>query len=68
MEKQIKILEFIIADCDKDIKEYEHAPFTGKTVGELHGIMEAKIQALARIMKENLEHQVWLEETLGKLI
>ena len=53
--KAVEVLDMIIADCDQDVKDYEHAPFTGKTVGELHGILQAKIQALAKILKEHLE-------------
>lgn len=51
----LEVLEIIIQDCEQDVKDYENAPFSGKTVGELHGILEAKIQALARILKEHLE-------------
>lgn len=53
----IEVLDMIIEDCETDVKQYEHAPFTGKTVGELHGILEAKIQALAKIMKKELEER-----------
>ncbi len=51
----LEVLQLIIDDCEQDVKDYEHAPFTGKTVGELHGILEAKIQALAKVMKKHLE-------------
>lgn len=52
---KLEVLQLIIDDCDQDVKDYEHAPFTGRTVGELHGILEAKIQALAEVMKKHLE-------------
>lgn len=54
-EKTIEVMDMIIADCEQDIKDFEHAPFTGKTVGELHGILEAKIQALAKAIKQIVE-------------
>lgn len=54
-ENKLEVLQLIIDDCEQDVKDYEHAPFTGKTVGELHGILEAKIQALAEILKSHLE-------------
>ena len=50
----IEVLDIIIADCEQDVKDFEHAPFTGKTVGQLHGIIQAKIQALAKIIKEHM--------------
>jgi len=51
----LEILDMIIADCEQDVKDYEHAPFTGKTVGELHGILEAKIQAIAKILQRTIK-------------
>ena len=54
-KKSIDVLDMIIADCETDVKEFDRKPFTGKTVGELHGVLEAKIQALAKIMKKDLE-------------
>lgn len=48
----IEVLDMIIEDCAQDVEDYEHAPLNGKTVGELHGILEAKILALAKVMKE----------------
>lgn len=53
----VEILDMIIADCEQDVKDFDKKPFTGRTVGELHGILEAKIQALARILKEHLEEE-----------
>ena len=54
-KKYIEILEMIIQDCETDVKEFDGKEFSGKTIGELHGILEAKIQALAKIMKKHLE-------------
>ncbi len=54
-KRDLEVLQLIIDDCDKDVKDFEHAPFTGKTVGQLHGILEAKIQAVAKITKKHLE-------------
>jgi hypothetical protein len=47
----IEKLDMIIADCEQDVKDFEGREFTGRTLGQLHGILEAKIQALAKIMK-----------------
>lgn len=52
MKKIIETLDMIIADCEQDVKDFEGREFNGKTVGELHGILEAKIQALAKIVKK----------------
>lgn len=51
----IETLDMIIADCYTDIIEFEGKPLNGRTIGELHGILEAKIQALAKILKSNLK-------------
>lgn len=57
MNKELEILQMIIDDCATDVKEFDGKPFTSKTVGELHGILEAKIEALAKIMKSHIEHK-----------
>lgn len=49
--KIISVMNLIIEDTEQDVHDYENAPFTGKTVGELHGILEAKIRALATAVK-----------------
>lgn len=54
-KSRLDVLNIIIEDCETDAKEFDGKPFTGKTLGELHGILEAKIQALARILKELVE-------------
>lgn len=51
----IEVLNIIIEDCEADVKEYDGREFSGRTLGELHGILEAKIEALARIMKKIIE-------------
>lgn len=53
----LEVLDIIIADCEQDVKDFDRKPLTGKTVGELHGILEAKIQALAKILKQHLEEK-----------
>lgn len=53
--KMIDVLNEIISDCEKDARDFEGREFNGKTLGELHGILEAKIQALAKIMKAFIE-------------
>lgn len=53
--KIIEVLDMIIEDCETDVKDFDGKPFTGKTLGELHGILEAKIQALAKNLKKYLE-------------
>lgn len=50
--RQLEVLDMIISDCAQDVKDFEHREFTGKTVGEMHGILEAKIEALAKIVRE----------------
>lgn len=57
MEKSIEVLDMIIEDCKTDVEEFDGKEFTGKTLGELHGILEAKIQALAKIIKKHLEEK-----------
>lgn len=54
-EKSTKILDMIILDCETDVKLFEGKELNGKTVGELHGILEAKIQAIAKIVKKSME-------------
>lgn len=67
MTDPIKVLDMIIEDCATDVKEFEGKPFTGKTVGELHGILEAKIEALANIMRTHLKECASHKETFEEL-
>lgn len=39
----------------EDVKNFEGREFNGKTLGQLHGKMEAKIEALAKIVREMVE-------------
>lgn len=57
LKRNLPILDLIIEDCETDVKEFDGKPFTGKTLGELHGILEAKILTLAKILKEVIEEQ-----------
>ena len=55
MSTIIEVLEMIIVDMEKDVKDFEGKPLTGKTLGELHGNLCATIQALAKVLKKHLE-------------
>ena len=55
MKKELEVLDMIIDDCEKDVNDFEGKPFNGKTVAEMHGILEAKIQALAKVIKKIAE-------------
>lgn len=57
VSKSIGVLDMIIEDCKTDVEDFEGKEFNGKTLGELHGILEAKIQAIAKIMKKHLEEK-----------
>lgn len=48
----IRVMDMIIEDCKQDVIDFEYAPFSGKTVGTLHGILEAKILTLAEAIKQ----------------
>ena len=52
MSKIIKVLNQIMEDCEQDVKDFDGREFNGKTLGELHGILEATINAIARIVKK----------------
>ncbi len=54
-DKDLKVLSMIIEDMENDVKEFEGKPFTGKTLGELHGNLCATVQAVARLLKEHIE-------------
>jgi len=53
-DRMLEVLNMLIYDCEKDVDDFDGREFNGKTLGELHGIIEAKIQALAKIIKEML--------------
>lgn len=51
----VRILKLISADCETDAREFDGKPFNGKTLGELHGILEAKIAAVTDILRKYIE-------------
>lgn len=55
MSRSIEVLGMIIEDMEADVKKFDGAPLTRKTVAEIHGILAATIQAMAKIMKKHLE-------------
>lgn len=56
-DKRIEVLQMIQKDIEKDIKEFEGAPFTGRNVSELFGRQAAAIEALARILESIIEEE-----------
>lgn len=54
-QRKLEVLDMIIADMEQDVKDADGMPFNGKTLATLHGQLCATIQALARIVKEELE-------------
>lgn len=50
LAKQVATCEMIADDLASDVKRLDRAPFTGATVGEMHGILSAAIAALAEIV------------------
>jgi hypothetical protein len=62
-----EVLDMIVADMEQDVKDFEGKPFTGKTLGELHGNLCAAVQALAKIMKKHLEEPESKPNTKEKL-
>ncbi len=57
MDRRLDVLDMIIDDCAKDVKEFEGKPLDGKTVAQIHGILEAKIEALAKIIRTLVEKE-----------
>ena len=45
-----EVCDAIIADCERDAKAYDGKPFTGKTLGEIHGNLLAMVSTLAKIV------------------
>ena len=54
-KKIIEVLEMIAKDQADDAKNFEGAPFTGRTVAEYFGNQGAAIAALANIIKSLVE-------------
>jgi len=46
-----EVMGMVIEDMESDVKEFNGKPFTGKTLGELHGTLAATIQAVAKAVK-----------------
>jgi hypothetical protein len=57
MATELEVLDMIIRDMEQDVKDFDGKPFTGRTLGEIHGTLCATIQALAKIVKEHI-HEV----------
>jgi hypothetical protein len=55
MATKLEVLEMIITDMEEDVKKFDGAPLTGKTVAEIHANLAAAIQALAKVVKAELE-------------
>jgi hypothetical protein len=51
----IDILNKVIADIEKDIKNLDGKPFNSKVIAEHFGYQGAAIDALARILKSMIE-------------
>lgn len=49
------ILQMVIDDMESDVEAFVGKPFTGQTLGELHGTICATIRALAQIVKSQGE-------------
>lgn len=52
LRERIRILETIAADAEADVLAFEGKPFTGRTMAEYFGLVEAAIQALAKLVTE----------------
>lgn len=65
VNKSLEVLDIIIQDIENDVAEFEGKPFTGKTLGQLHGNLCATVQALAKIMKKHLEECSLHDESEG---
>lgn len=56
-EQMIELCDMIEGDMERDAKNFDGQPFTGKTVAEYFGFQGAAISALARVVKELAEAQ-----------
>lgn len=50
-----RVMALISEDMERDVKAYEGKPFTGKTIGEIHGNLAAAIDALAKAVDSLVE-------------
>ncbi len=57
INKDLERLQMIADDMEADAKAFDGKPFNGRTVGELHGNLCAAVQALALIIKSQLERK-----------
>ena len=55
--KALEILKMIASDMEKDAKDFDGKPFTGKTMAEYNGNQGAAIASLANIIKAILEEK-----------
>jgi hypothetical protein len=53
--RKLEVLEMIIDDMENDVKEFDGAPFNGRTLATIHGNLCATIQVLAKILKAHIE-------------
>ena len=54
---QVKVLQMIRDDMERDAHEYNHATFDGRTVAEMFGKSMAAISAVAAVLQEHLEEE-----------
>ena len=62
-KRMIEVLEMIVADVENDVSHFEGKPFNGKTVAEYLGCQAAAIQALAKIVHNDIESRPTKHET-----
>lgn len=48
----LQVLDEIAADMQRDVEAFEGAPFTGKTLGVIHGNLAAAVCGLVNVVKE----------------
>ncbi len=53
----IKVLEMVIRDVEKDAKEFDGKPFNGRTVAQYFGYHGAAIVAVTKILKKLIEQE-----------
>lgn len=53
----IEVLDLVIEDIEKDVKDMEGAPFNGKVVAQHFGYLRAQVQAIAKALKKHLEEE-----------
>lgn len=53
----LEVLDLVIEDIEKDVKDMEGAPFTGQVVAQHFGYLRAQVQAIAKALKKHLEEE-----------